>query len=348
MPHDFIMDDLPSREEYDFDLSNAAEFAKKHKPKLAGIQLPEGLRKAQNEVAERVMRVMGCEAVVSADPSFGACDIADEEFARLGADVMLHFGHAKMPCLLDGAIPVIYVESRSNLPVENVVKLASKKFAKGERIGILTTVQHAHKVGEIERALSDSGLIPVVGKGDGRVAYGGQVLGCNFSSARVELGMGADAFLFVGSGNFHPLGAALSTKKKVIVADPYSNEVRNVDAVKVAIMRQRFAAISRARDAKSYAIIVGTKRGQARMSAALDAKRLVEKHALKAYLYAASRLEHESLDYYNEDAIVSTLCPRVAIDDAARFRKPVITPIELRIALGEQAWDEFSLDEILE
>ena len=46
----------------------------------------------------------------------------------------------------------------------------------------------------------------------------GQVLGCNFSAIK---NLDADAFLYVGSGNFHALGIKLFTDKPVIVADPY-------------------------------------------------------------------------------------------------------------------------------
>jgi 2-(3-amino-3-carboxypropyl)histidine synthase len=47
------------------------------------------------------------------------------------------------------------------------------------------------------------------------------------------------------------------------------------------------------------------------------------------------------------DAFVSTACPRLAIDDYLRFRKPMLTPIELEVALGARKWDDYLFDSFL-
>ena len=53
------------------------------------------------------------------------------------------------------------------------------------------------------------------------------------------------------------------------------------------------------------------------------------------------------IDYSDFDAFVSTACPRVAIDDAMKFKKPVLTPIEFEILLGERDWNNYEFDQIL-
>ncbi len=53
------------------------------------------------------------------------------------------------------------------------------------------------------------------------------------------------------------------------------------------------------------------------------------------------------IDFYPVDAFVNTACPRIAIDDAVRYRKPLITPFELEVALGEKQWETgYMFDEI--
>ncbi|MEM2899159.1 MAG: diphthamide synthesis protein, partial [Thermoplasmata archaeon] len=156
--------------EYEFNLSEVNEYKKKHRISFVGIQIPEGLRKMQNKLAEQVRNELGCEVIVSAEPSFGACDIADEEFHRLGADILLHFGHSKIPCISHTLLPVFYIEFRSNVSVEKVVRDSINKFSKGEKVGILTTVQHVHKVNEISNMLSNAGLTPIIVKGDERIS----------------------------------------------------------------------------------------------------------------------------------------------------------------------------------
>jgi 2-(3-amino-3-carboxypropyl)histidine synthase len=43
---------------------------------------------------------------------------------------------------------------------------------------------------------------------------------------------------------------------------------------------------------------------------------------------------------------VTTACPRVALDDAAKYRIPILTPPEFEVLLGEREWEEYEFDEI--
>ena len=49
---------------------------------------------------------------------------------------------------------------------------------------------------------------------------------------------------------------------------------------------------------------------------------------------------------FDADAYVSTACPRIAIDDYSRYRKPMITPSELEIVLGIREWEDYEMDYI--
>jgi 2-(3-amino-3-carboxypropyl)histidine synthase len=53
------------------------------------------------------------------------------------------------------------------------------------------------------------------------------------------------------------------------------------------------------------------------------------------------------IDFYPVDAFVNTACPRIAIDDAVKYAKPLITPFELEVSLGEKNWENgYQFDEI--
>ena len=54
--------------------------------------------------------------IISADPCYGACDLATAEAESLGADLIVHFGHAKL--LKHEKVPTLYLEARATLPVE--------------------------------------------------------------------------------------------------------------------------------------------------------------------------------------------------------------------------------------
>jgi 2-(3-amino-3-carboxypropyl)histidine synthase len=100
-------------------------------------------------------------------------------------------------------------------------------------------------------------------------------------------------------------------------------------------------------DAERYGILIGEKPGQMRRTLALRMKRMLERHGKKGYLLALEHVGPELIDFYPVDAFVNTACPRIAIDDAVKYAKPLITPFELEVTLGEKDWGEgYRFDEI--
>ena len=106
---------------------------------------------------------------------------------------------------------LFHVHAKSTVDVR-LPETALKKLPK--RLGIVTTIQHLHKIDD------------VVEQTKGVLA--GQVLGCNASQA-VKVNKNVDAFLFVGSGEFHPINVALKTGKKVWLWNPVSKNFGLLD-----------------------------------------------------------------------------------------------------------------------
>jgi 2-(3-amino-3-carboxypropyl)histidine synthase len=326
--------------DYDFELENICKTILKKKYGTVGLQFPEGLKRYAGRIAEHIERNCDVQVIISAEPCYGACDLD----SGMGIDLLVHFGHSSIPSIKIDK-PVLFIEVRSNLDVLKVVDKASRSL-KG-KLGLVTTVQHIDHLSIISTFLKKKGIGTVIGKGDDRIAYDGQVLGCNFSSATSILNE-VDAYLFIGSGNFHPLGVALTTQKEVIAADPYSNEVRDIKKIKEKILRQRFGAIVRAENAKNFGILVGTKIGQRRWALARELNKLIKDHGKKALFLTMGNFDPSYLKSFDVDAWVSTACPRIAIDNYMRYEIPILTPVELKIVLNEMKWEEYKFDEILE
>ena len=307
--------------------------------KTVGFQFPEGLKRKGAELAKRVEEATGAEVIISGDPCFGACDL--DRILLDNVDILFHFGHSELE---DTKLSdkVYFIETRSTVDVRPVVEKAVPEL-KGQRIGLITTVQHVHKLSEACAVLEASGKTCVIGQGDSRIAYPGQVLGCNFSTARAEI---CDEYLYIGSGDFHPLGVALSTKKRVLAADPLSGEVREVDPSRV--LRQRSAVIAKSLDAKVFGIIVSSKNGQKRLELASSLKERAKRHGKEAYLILIDLVTPDQLLQFKVDAFVNTACPRLAVDEVGRFPSPMLTPQEFEIVLGEREWEKLVLDEITE
>ncbi len=79
---------------FDFEEERIKQEITKLGAKRVLLQLPEGLKPEAPRLAEMVEKA-GALAIISADPCYGACDIAVNEAESLGADLIVHFGHCK-------------------------------------------------------------------------------------------------------------------------------------------------------------------------------------------------------------------------------------------------------------
>lgn len=327
---------------YDLDLDVAVAEVRKRGARLVGLQFPDGLRDFSVDVAEWLEEETGVPMLVSADPCFGACDLA-LNLTFLGCDLLLNFGHTEMPSNPATPMPVVFLPARSKAPVAEVALRAAEALGV-RRVGLVSMAQHMHKLPEARAALEEAGFQVLVGDGDNRVAGAGQVLGCNYTTAtRLR---DAEGFVYVGTGDFHPLGLALAVDKPLAIADPQSGEVRTVTDLRDKVLRKRFAQIAAARDARRFAVLVCPKVGQMRLKMAMSLVEQIRAKGRSAVLVALDYVTPDALQYFRHlDCWVSTACPRIAIDDAWRYPVPMLTPPELAIVLGDRTWDDYVLDE---
>jgi 2-(3-amino-3-carboxypropyl)histidine synthase len=300
------------------------------------IQLPEGLKPEAPRIA-KIIEKFGVLAIVSSDPCYGACDLATAEAESLGVDLMVHYGHSKL--LKYENVPTLYAEARATLSVNGVVEKALPMLRRWQKIGLTTTVQHVQTLDGVRETLLRAGKTVVIGD-SGRLNYPGQVIGCDYSNAK-SIAKDVEAFLFIGGGRFHALGVALSTSKPTVVADPYEKRAYAIDNEAKKIVNQRWASIEEARKAKTFAVLVGLKPGQKKLEEALGVKRKLEENGKTACLFAAREITPEVLtEFPSVDAYVNTACPRIALDDASKFQKPVLTINEALVVVEELSWEE--------
>ena len=300
------------------------------------IQLPEGLKPEGPRLAT-VVEKTDALPIVSADPCYGACDLATVEAESLGVDLIIHYGHAKL--LKYERVPTIYIEARATVKIDDTVEKALPLLEEWHRIGLATTVQHVQRLDNVKETLLRAEKTVMIGDA-GRVNYPGQVIGCDYSNAK-SIAKDVEAFLFVGGGRFHALGVALSTSKPTIVADPYEKRAYSLDEDARKILKQRWASIDEAKKAKMFAILVGLKPGQNRLGKALNIKERLEKKGKSVHLFAVRNIIPEMLmNFPAVDAYVNTACPRISLDDTSKFQKPVLTINETLVVVGELSWEE--------
>ncbi|WP_295593894.1 diphthamide biosynthesis enzyme Dph2 [uncultured Methanobrevibacter sp.] len=308
--------------------------------KTVGLQFPEGLKMQAVTIARQIEEECEVNVIISGDPCFGACDVSDYKM-KDSVDLIIHFGHTPLPIRYE--IPTLFIEAFANIDVKKDLKECLESLKNYSRVALVTTTQHLHLLNEMKDFLEDNGKEVVLGSS--KSTRKGQVLGCNFSSIK---NLDAEVYLFIGSGNFHPLGIYLFTKSPVYAIDPYNNELREMTDYADRILRIRFARITKAREAKKWGIIVSSKEGQYRLELAKEMKKLLKDHDMEGHIIMVDNVNPDVLlPYFDLDAFVVTACPRIAIDDSQMYKKPLITPQELEIVLNKREWENYQLDEIL-
>jgi len=321
---------------FDLEEERLKEEIRKRGAKRVLFQLPEGL-KAEGPRLASIAEKIGAIAIVSADPCYGACDLSVQEAESLGADLLVHYGHSEM--MPQQRVPTIYIEAKTAISVKPAVKKALPLIKPWKHIGLITTVQHVDMLGEARTTLLEAGKSVTVGDA-GKLKYAGQVTGCNYSNATAIM-KDVDAFLFVGGGRFHALGVALATSKPTVVADPYERIAYSIDAEAQKIRKQRWASINEAQKAQSFGVLIGLKNGQKRIDEAMQVKEKLEKKGKKTTLLSIREVTPEALTQFPTiNTFVNTACPRIALDEANKFRKPVLTVNEALVIIGELTWEE--------
>ena len=321
---------------FDFEEERLRREIVKYEAKRVLIQLPDGLKSEGPRLA-KIVEKAGALPIVSADPCYGACDLATAEAESLGVDLIVHYGHSKL--LKYEKVPTVYIEARATLSVADVVEEASSLIEAWRKVGLATTTQHVQTLDEAKEILVRAGKTVMVGD-SGRLSYHGQVVGCDYSNAK-SIAEDVEGFLFIGGGRFHALGLALSISKPVVVADPFEKRAYFMGDEAERVVKQRWACVQEAQKAKIFAVLVGLKPGQKKLEEALAILEKLEKSGRDAYLFAVREITSETImNFPTVDAYVNTACPRVSLDFPDKFSKPMLTLNEALVVVGELSWKD--------
>ena len=310
---------------YQFETEKVVDFILKNSVKKVLIQLPEGLKPYGVGLAKEIEEKAGVTAYVSADPCYGACDLPIQEAEILNVDLIIHYGHSEILKEAQKRIKILYVEAKSNLDIGKVVEKSLPFLKEYRNIGLVATVQHVHKLEEAKKILEKNGKKVFIGSASGLVKYDGQVLGCDCSTAE-KIKDKVEVFLYIGGGIFHPLGVFYTTKKPVIMVDPYTEKILNVKEIGEKFLKRRNTIIAKFSQAKNVGVLVGLKFGQSNPQLAEKICRKLREKGRNPVLICLREIIPENLDNFPQvEAFVNTACPRVGFDDDFKFRKPIIS-----------------------
>ena len=320
----------------DFEKDKLIKEIKRRKPRRVLIQLAEGIKKHAPEISDWIEEALpGTECIFSGETCWGACSIGVQEAQALGADLIIHFGHAEF---IKSNFPILYIEVKDHLNLEPLLKKSIKDIKEFKTIGLSYSIQHRHDLKNIIKFYEEKGKKVVLSKKIGNVAYEGHIVGCQYEGLKAIQDQ-VDAFVIIGN-QFHSMGAALALEKPVVLLDVYNDSVRTMKGIREKILKQRAISISKLKDARNVGIIIEIKPGQKFGSPKflLEALRKQEKNAVVITMNELS--PDKLMNFYNIDAFIELACPRIAIDDYAKYNKPILTFREALVALGIKTWDE--------
>lgn len=181
------------------------------------------------------------------------------------------------------------------------IKLNKPDFKFPNKLNVLTTVQFLDRKKELILLLKKQ--FPKT-----EFEFQGQILGCNVSNAKGE------SFLYVGTGEFHPLKIKYDTSKETFTWNPISGETRKISEKELdKFENQKRLGIVRYMNAKNIGILVTTKPGQHNLDIALDIQKRIKNKM--SYIFLWDNIDTEQFDNFNfVDCWINTACPRLQDD----------------------------------
>jgi len=310
------MQDQKEKEKYNYEeFSEVLEEIKDEDYDKVGLQGPDGIKPQLIEFGDQ-LKEHGIEPIVIGASTFGACGIADEKAERMGADALIHVGHTRF-LHPEGAdmddFNVYYLPYREDRDLMSVLEEQYEEIDKDETLGLVGVTQYMDRAEKAREFLEDEGYEVVDGTTGLRTTEKGQVLGCDAGAAH-NISHKVDAFIFLGSGHFHPSQVS-ETGKKVYVIDPYQKEIWVEPANSLEDeMQAEYARVLKHKDKKKWGIVTSSKKGQNYMRAVEIAKEKLERHGKDVYIFVEDRIFEADYKGYGIDIYVNCACPRMTKD----------------------------------
>ena len=195
---------------------------------------------------------------------------------------------------IDG-VKTIFLPAKSDVGALKVVK---KLDLPKKKIGLVSTIQFLDQLEEVRAYLEKRGF---------EAEIGGQVIGCNVSNV---LKTKSEVYVYIGSGEFHPLEIVEKTKKEVYVVNPLSGKFSKLTKKDLeALEKKKRGKIAKFLHSEKIGVLVSTKPGQENLKSALN---LVKKLKKEAHVFVVNEVDVNKLEDFNDiEFWVNTACPRI-------------------------------------
>ncbi|CAL3972047.1 unnamed protein product [Diplocarpon coronariae] len=318
---------------YSFEIHKTIHRIRTNMSTKVALQMPEGLLLFATTISDILTQFCpGIETLIMGDVTYGACCIDDYTARALGCDLLIHYAHSCLIPVDVTTIKTLYVFVDISIDTAHLLSTLEKNFPSGKSIAIVGTIQFNATLHGVREPLEKAGyklLIPQISP-----LSKGEILGCTSPRLTSEV----DIILYLGDGRFHLESAMIHNP--MIPAyryDPYSRKLTRETYDHKEMHTLRREAITAAKSAKKWGLILGSlgRQGNPHTMALIEKK--LEDHGISYINLLLSEIFPGKLALMDDvECWVQVACPRLSIDWGYAFPRPLLTPYESLIVLGEK------------
>ncbi|KAL0582669.1 hypothetical protein ABG067_007353 [Albugo candida] len=321
---------------YNFEIRKTVWRIRQAQANCVALQFPEGLLMYSCVISDIIESFTSAHTVILGDVTYGACCVDDLTAIALGADFMVHYGHSCLVPVDVTTLKTLYVFVDITIDIDHLVDCVKMTLGADVKLALMGTIQFGNAINSAsERLMSiyQKVVVPQI-----RPLSPGEVLGCTSPL----LDQDVDAMVFIADGRFHLESAMIANPSiSAYRYDPYA-KVLSLESYDYKQMTQvRSDAIEKCRYSKRFGIILGTLGRQGNPEILNRLTTLLESCGKEYFVLLLSEIFPDKLAIFEDvDAWIQVACPRLSIDWGYAFAKPLLSPYEAEVCLGQAEWKD--------
>jgi len=321
---------LPSN--YNFEIHKCVWQIKRFEAKKVALQFPEGLQMFACTISDILEKFTNVETVIMGDVTYGACCVDDLTAKALGCDFLIHYAHSCLVPITVTTIRTIYVFVDITIDVQHFVDTIKHNFEPQSRIAFVGTIQFVTALQASKKLLEHDYHIVIP---QTRPLSPGEILGCTSSPVGDY-----DSIICLGDGRFHLESIMISNPEiKAYRYDPYVKQMTYEEYDHEDMYEMRKEAISKAKKAKKFGLILGTLGRQGSLKVLDYIEDLLKKKNKEYVIVLLSEIFPSKIDQFSDvDAWIQLACPRLSIDWGYSFSRPLLNTYEAAVTLEAVPW----------
>lgn len=324
---------------YSFEIPKTIHRIRTSGAKRIALQFPEGLLLFATTISDILTQFCpGTETLIMGDVTYGACCIDDYTARALGCDLLVHYAHSCLIPVDVTKIKTLYIFVDISIDTTHLLATLERNFKPGKTIATVGTIQFNATLHGLKPVLERAGfnvVIPQI-----TPLSKGEILGCTSPTLKnTEI----DYLLYLGDGRFHLESAMIHNPSiPAYRYDPYSRTLSRESYDHTEMHTLRRDAISTARQAKKWGIILGSlgRQGNPHTMAMIESH-LRERGIPFVNILLSEIFPGKLAAMADVECWVQIACPRLSIDWGYAFPRPLLTPYEALVVLGvRDGWEK--------